>query len=55
MNILCKLGIHKENRYRYMVEHRRHKNGKKYHRNFCFCERCGKKIRAFRFDKRPRA
>ena len=54
MKILCKLGFHKEDGYRYMVETRYHKNGKKYHRNYCFCRRCGKKMHLFDFDKKPR-
>lgn len=54
MKILCKLGFHKEDGYRYMVETRYHNNGKKYHRNYCFCRRCGKKMRLFAFDKKPR-
>lgn len=47
-NILCKLGFHKRHKYGYMKVTRQHKNGKKFHRNYIFCERCGKHIATFK-------
>lgn len=49
--ILCKLGLHKEDKYRYEVSTRRHQNGKRYHRNYVICERCGKRLRSFSAEK----
>lgn len=46
-NILCKLGFHSPDKYEYIVVTRRHKNGKKYHKNFIICKKCGKRLRSF--------
>ena len=43
-NILCRIGLHKPDKFRYLVSTSVHKNGKKYHRNYVICERCGKRI-----------
>lgn len=50
-NLLCKMGIHKPEKYSY---HRVRKiNGKhKWHTNYIVCERCGKRLRAFGIEKR---
>ena len=45
--ILCKLGFHVPDKYRYMKVTRYHRNGKKYHRNYVVCERCGKMLHTF--------
>ena len=45
--ILCKLGFHSPDKYGYMKVTRRHKNGKKYHRNYVVCKRCGKMLSTF--------
>lgn len=50
-NILCKLGFHKVNEFKFLrVEKRRGKH--KYHRNYFFCERCGKRITPFAWAKK---
>ena len=46
-NILCKLGFHKPYEYGYLKVTRRHKSGKKYHRNYVICKRCGKMLHTF--------
>ena len=43
-NIFCKLGFHKSFEYGYEKVTRKHKNGKKYHRNYVVCARCGKRL-----------
>lgn len=42
--ILCKLGFHRADKYRYETVTRKHQNGKKYRRNYVVCKRCGKRI-----------
>ena len=49
--ILCKLGFHQADKYRYEQVTRRHQNGKKYHRNYVVCKRCGKRLRTFSIEK----
>lgn len=50
--ILCKLGLHKLDRNRYVVVKRCHRGSKKtYHRNYAVCERCGKLIGTIRLDR----
>lgn len=49
--ILCRLGLHKLDRFCYFVVERRHwPSKKKYHRNYSVCERCGKLIGTIRLD-----
>lgn len=48
-NILCVLGFHKPDKYRYLRADKYHKNGTVYHRNYVVCERCGKRL--FKFGK----
>ena len=49
-SIMCKLGFHKLDRYRY--ERVRFRNGKhKWHRNYHICKRCGKRLQMFGFVK----
>lgn len=46
MNILCKLGIHKPDKERFIVTHK--KNGKhRWHTNYVVCTRCGRRIASF--------
>lgn len=52
--ILCKLGFHRTDKYRYEIVTRQHKNGKKYHRNYIICVRCGKRISTFAVGKERR-
>ena len=50
-NVLCKLGIHKPDKYRYYRVRKR--NGShKWHTNYIFCARCGKRLRMFSVEKR---
>lgn len=43
MNVLCKLGLHKTDPYRYIVV--RKCNGRhKWHTNYAVCVRCGKRV-----------
>lgn len=51
-NIFCRLGFHRPNKYEYIKVTRRHTNGKKYHRNYVFCEKCGKRLYSFRTQKK---
>lgn len=51
-NIFCRLGFHRPNKYKYIKVTRRHTNGKKYHRNYVFCEKCGKRLYSFRTQKK---
>lgn len=46
-DIRCMLGRHKPSGNRYIIAERYHKNGKKYHRNYVVCERCGKLLYKF--------
>ena len=51
-NILCMLGFHKPDETTYIEETRYHNSGKKhhgkkYHKNYLVCKRCGKKLRSF--------
>ena len=48
-DLRCKFGRHSLDRFRYIKVVRYHKNGKKYHRNYGFCKRCGKLL--FNFAK----
>lgn len=50
-NILCMLGFHKPDEITYQQETRYHKNGKKYHKNYTFCQRCGKRLHSFAIKK----
>lgn len=51
-NILCRLGIHAADEHGYVRVTRRHKHGgKKYHRNYVICKRCGKWLYPFSFHK----
>lgn len=45
-SILCKMGIHKPDKYNYLsVTKRRSKRGKVYSRKkYAVCQRCGKKL-----------
>ena len=53
MSILCMLGFHKRDKSRYYIV--RHKKGKhKWHRNYFFCERCGKQLSSFAVRKERR-
>ena len=49
--ILCKLGFHQADKYKYEQVTRRHQNGKKYHKNYVICKRCGKRLRSFSVGK----
>lgn len=52
--ILCRMGLHKLNKYMYVQVTRRRSNrhGGKYHTNYAICERCGKLCyRVRRFQK----
>ena len=52
--ILCRMGLHKLNKYTYVQVTRRRSNrhGGKYHTNYAICERCGKLCyRVRRFQK----
>jgi hypothetical protein len=42
--LLCRMGLHKLNKYTYVQVTRRRSNrhGGKYHTNYAICERCGK-------------
>lgn len=42
--LLCRMGLHKLNKYMYVQVTRRRSNrhGGKYHTNYAICERCGK-------------
>lgn len=52
-NILCRLGFHRPDKYYHIKVTRRHsKNGKKYHRNYIFCEKCGKRLATFTRGKK---
>lgn len=43
--LLCWLGIHKPDKYKYLRVKRWHFGGRKmYHRNYAICERCGKRL-----------
>ncbi len=54
--ILCRLGLHKLDRARYVVVRRRHWPSKKeYHRNYSVCERCGKLTGTIRLDRIKKA
>lgn len=46
-NIFCMIGLHRLDQNRYLIATRYHKNGKKYHKNYFICERCGKKLGSF--------
>lgn len=46
-NLLCKFGWHRPSKKEYLVVTRFHRNGKKYHGNYRFCERCGKRLHRF--------
>ena len=53
MSILCKFGFHKRDKSRYYIV--RYKKGKhKWHRNYFFCERCGKQLSSFAIRKERR-
>ena len=52
--LLCRMGMHKLNKYTYVQVTRRRSNrhGGKYHTNYAICERCGKLCyRVRRFQK----
>ena len=54
-SLLCKLGFHKpdNDKYERVVRyHRTYKKGKKYHRNYVICKRCGKRLGILTFEKR---
>lgn len=49
-NVLCKIGIHKPVKYRYLLVRKR--IGKhKWHTNYIFCSRRGKRLRRFSVEK----
>lgn len=49
-HILCKLGFHKIDRYKYIRVH--YRNGKhKWHKNYVICQRCGKRMWRFGIKK----
>ena len=56
MSILCKMGIHKPSKTKYITvtKYRRRSNrhGNKYHRNYQMCERCGKTLDTFAFKEK---
>lgn len=50
-NILCKLGFHKANKFKFIRVYKQ--RGKhKYHRNYQVCERCGKVLTPFAFRRK---
>ncbi len=49
-NLICMLGIHSPDKYSYVEITRTHTNGKKYHKNYLVCKRCGKML--FTFSKK---
>lgn len=50
-NILCKLGFHKVNKFKFVKVYKQ--RGKhKYHRNYQVCDRCGKLLSPFGFKKK---
>lgn len=51
MNFLCKIGLHKKDPIKYVRVEKTRSNGKKYHRNYCVCMRCGKRLEKFGFKK----
>lgn len=50
-NILCKLGFHKVNEFKF-VRVKKQRGKHKYHRNYFFCDRCGKRITPFAWAKK---
>ena len=45
--ILCKLGLHKADKMRYLTVTKKRSGRKTYHRNYFICKRCGKRIAPF--------
>ena len=53
MSVLCKLGIHKPDKTRYLCVHKQ--RGKhKWHRNYAVCSRCGKRVATMSFHRKGR-
>ena len=50
-NILCKLGFHKADNFKFVKVYKQRRNHK-YHRNYQVCERCGKLLNPFAFKKK---
>lgn len=51
MNILCKLGLHKISKTKYITVHKQ--RGKhKYRRNYMVCDRCGKLVTPFKWVRK---
>ena len=51
-NLLCILGLHRKDKNSTLVSERYHKNGKKYHRRYIVCKRCGKPLYLIKNQKR---
>lgn len=51
-NLLCKLGFHHPDKYRYLTV-RKTRGQHKWHTNYVVCRRCGKRIATFGVNKRP--
>lgn len=51
-NLLCKLGFHHPDKYRYLTV-RKTRGQHKWHTNYVVCRRCGKRIATFGVKKRP--
>lgn len=45
--LLCKLGLHQKDKYRYYVVKKKRHGRKWYHRNYFYCKRCGKLLAPF--------
>lgn len=50
-NILCKLGFHKADNFKFVKVYKQRRNHK-YHRNYQVCVRCGKLLSPFAFKKK---
>ena len=46
VNLLCKLGVHAPDKYKYLQAHKI-KGRHKWHRNYVVCRRCGKRVITF--------
>ena len=53
MNILCRLGIHQADKYRYITV-RKQKGRHKWHKNYMVCRICGKLLSPLSVNKRRR-